>query len=291
MPRARRRQTVQLGGVPAYKTGAPSRFTDLYYWVMEMSWPAFIAIASLLFVAINLVFGLVYAALPGAIANAAPGSIVDGFFFSVDTLGTVGYGAMAPATHLGHAIASVEILLGLFFSATMTGLIFARFARPRTSLAFSKVAVVGRYEGKPALMMRLASVRSRPLTDATAQMSWLETVTMPDGRIFRRLTELPLVRNRNAMLGLAWTLVHVLDEDSAVLAAHAGTERFMLAVTVGGVDTLLASQSQGGMRYRREDILIDHEFVDAILEEDGAMHLDLALLDDTVPINGPDDPA
>jgi inward rectifier potassium channel len=290
MPRTRRRQIVQLGGLAAYKTGAPSPFADLYYWVMEMSWPAFVAIASALFVAINLVFGLIYAALPGSIANAAPGSVADGFFFSVDTLGTVGYGAMAPATRLGHAIASVEILLGLFFSATMTGLIFARFARPRTSLVFSNVAVVGRYEGRPALMMRVASIRSRPLADVTAQMSWLEAVTMPDGRVFRRLTELPLVRNRNPMLGLAWTLVHVLDADSAVMAALGGTDRFLLTVTVGGIDTLLASQSQGGVRYRREDVLTDREFVDVILEEDGAMHLDLALLHDTMPVSEPSDP-
>ncbi|MBA3898062.1 MAG: potassium channel protein, partial [Sphingomonadaceae bacterium] len=184
----------------------------------------------------------------------------------------------------GHAIASLEILIGLFFSATMTGLIFARFARPRTSLEFSNVAVVGRFEGQPALMARVASIRSRPLADATAQMSWLETVEMPDGRVFRRLTELPLVRSRNPMLGLAWTLVHLLEEDSPVLKALADSDRFMLSVTVNGIDTLLASQSQGGRRYTREEVLLNHDFVDIISEEAGAMQLDFALLHDTFPI-------
>lgn len=285
MARPPRRQHVRAENFSALKTGTPSPLADLYYWVMEMSWPVFLGLTTVVFVAINLLFGLIYAALPGAIANATPGSIADGFFFSVDTLGTVGYGAMYPATRIGHAIASVEILVGLFFSATMTGLIFARFARPRTALAFSQVAVIGRFEGQPALMVRLASIRSRPLADVSAQMSWLEKVEMPDGRTFRRLTELPLVRSRNPMLALAWTLVHPIEDDSPMLAALRGEDRFMLSISVGGLDTLLASPSQGGMRYRREDIMIDHEFVDMMTELDGQMHMDLTRLHDIRPIS------
>jgi inward rectifier potassium channel len=284
MTRKPRRQIVQLGGFPAVKIGAPSPFADIYYWVMEMSWPIFIGLTSLIFVAINLLFGTLYALLPGTIANAEPGSLVDGFFFSVDTLGTVGYGAMAPATRLGHSIASVEILTGLFFSATMTGLIFARFARPRQSLVFSRIAVVGRYAGKKALMVRVASIRPRPLADATAQMSYLHTMHLPDGRTFRSLTTLPLIRDVNPLLGLSWTLVHLIEDDSPLLESLAGSDRFLLTVTIGGLDTLLASPSQGGARYDREQVLIDHEFVDVISDEQGAIRLDMTLLHDAVPI-------
>ena len=285
MTRPPRRQIVQMGGLPAIKTGTPSPYADLYYWVMEMSWPWFIGLVSVSFVAINLVFGTIYALLPGAIGTMQPGSVIDGFFFSVDTLGTVGYGVMAPATRLGHAIAAVEILIGLFFSATITGLIFARFSRPRESLIFSDVAVIGRYLGQRVLMTRVASKRSRPLAAATAQMSWLETVPLGDGRTFRRLTELPLVINHNPMLGLAWTLVHILPDDSPVLAALAGDgDRFMVTLSVSGIDTLLASQSLGGKRYSRETVLVDHEFVDVISDQNGTTHLDLRLLHATVPI-------
>lgn len=284
MTRKPRRQHVQFGGFQAVKTGVPSPFADIYYWVMEMSWPAFVALSSGVFLTINLLFGTVYALCPGAIYNAAPGSLADGFFFSVDTLATVGYGVMAPATRLGHAVAAVEVLIGLFFSATMTGLIFARFSRPRQSLAFSRIAVVGRFEGRPALMLRVAMMRSRPLADAAAQLSWLETVKLPDGRTFRRLTPLALVRDRNPTLGMSWTLVHLMDDDSPLLAALAGDERFMITLTVSGLDTLLATQSTGGMRYRREDVLVDHEFVDVISEEAGVMCLDMRLFHEAVPI-------
>lgn len=286
MPRKPRRQIVNFAGSPAIKVGAPSPLGDIYYWVMEMSWPVFIGLASLIFLAINLMFGAIYALLPGTVANAVPGSIVDGFFFSVDTLGTVGYGVMAPATHFGHAIASVEILTGLFFSATMTGLIFARFARPRESLVFSNVAVIGRYEGKKALMVRVASMRSQPLADATAQMSYLRTVHLHDGRTFRSLSTLPLMRNVNPLLGLSWTIVHLMEDDSPLLESLLGEDRFLLTVTIGGLDTLLASPSQGGARYDREHVLIDHEFVDVISDENGTIRLDMTLLHDAMPISG-----
>jgi inward rectifier potassium channel len=280
MPRRPRRQNVDLGSFQAVKIGAPPAVGDLYYLTMEMSWPTFVGLVTAVFVAINFAFGLIYALIPGQIANAASGSVADGFFFSVETLATVGYGNMAPASYLAHAIAAVEILIGLFFSATITGLIFARFARPRDSLVFSRVAVVSNYEDKPALMVRVASTRSRPLVDVTAQMAWLERVELPDGRVFRRLVDLPLVRSHNPMLGLSWTLVHLLDDDSAVLAAWSGNDRFTLTVGVSGLDTLLASQSQGRQSYDRESVLADHDFADAITDNDGELHLDLARLHD-----------
>ncbi|HTI30704.1 MAG TPA: ion channel [Sphingomonas sp.] len=267
-----RRREIFIGGLPTIRIGGPSRLSDLYYAVMELSWPQFVAITALLFVAINLGFGVIYALLPGAIANMAAGSLIDGFFFSVDTLGTVGYGAMYPDGRLGHAVASVEILAGLFFSATITGLIFARFARPRESLEFSNVAVIGKFDGQRALMVRVAVKRAHPLADAQGQMNWLETITQPDGRTLRRMMPLPLVRNFNPMLGLAWTLVHILDEDSPMLAVLRSNERFLLSASVAGTDTLLATQAQGGRRYQREEILMDREFVDVMHEQDGVLH-------------------
>jgi len=279
-----RKQKVVIGGTRAVKLGAPSAFSDLYYATMEMNWPSFIGLTALVFLVLNLLFGLVYAALPGAIGNMPPGSIVDGFFFSVETLATVGYGNMAPATRLGHSIAALEILVGLFFSATMTGLIFARFSRPRASLMFSKVAVIGSFEGQRALMVRVASLRTRPLAGATAQMSWLERRRSSEGHVMRRLINLPLVRPTNPTMGLSWTIAHVIEEDSEMLAALLSRDPFTLTVTVSGLDTLLASQSIGGHSYQRGDILIDHDYVDVISDVDGILQLDLARFDDAVPM-------
>lgn len=279
-----RQRTIDLGGFRAIKLGTPSAFGDLYYHTMEMSWPAFIAWVSLVFLVINLAFGAVYALLPGAIGGMARGSVEDGFFFSVETLGTVGYGNMAPATHAGHAVAAIEILLGIFYSATVTGLIFSRFSRPRNSFVFSSQAVIGEYDGARALMVRLASTRARPLADVSAQMSWLERVDVPGGRVIRRLVELPLTRPVNPLMGLAWMLVHRLEDDSPMLAAWHDAREFRLTVTVNGLDTLLATQAIGGRSYARDDILLDHEYVDAVDELDGAFQLDLRKIGAVRPI-------
>lgn len=284
MSRKPRRQIVNMGNTSAIKIGAPGFENDLFYWTMEMGWPAFIALVGAVFIAINLVFGLIYASSAGMIANAAPGSFLDGFFFSIETLATVGYGNMAPSSHFGHSIASIEILIGLFFSATVTGLVFARFARPRESMIFSKIAVICDYEDKRALMVRLAPMHARPLAAATAQMSILSRTVLPNGKEFAGFLELTLLRSQNPMLNLSWTLIHLLDEESPVLAAFESDRPFLLVVTVGALDTLLAQQSFGGRSYQREDILMDHHFVDVITNRDGSLHLDVSRLDDAEPV-------
>jgi inward rectifier potassium channel len=287
MPSRRtRRHTLDLGGFRAVKIGRPSAAADFYYATMEMSWPAFVGLVSASFVLINLGFGILYALLPGALINAAPGSIADGFFFSVETLGTVGYGNMAPATHLGHLIAAIEILLGLFFSATMTGLIFARFARPRTSFVFSRIAVIGRRENRMTLMVRVASTRLRPIADVSAQLSWLEKVTLTDGRTYRQLVELPLLRSHNPSMAFAWTLVHEIEDGSPMFEQLRSDGEFRLTVTVSGIDTLLASQALGGQTYAREAVLIDHEFDDMMDDSRDLLEFDLTKLHNAHPRAG-----
>lgn len=251
---------------------------------MEIRWPAFMAAAVLCFLLINVLFALIYVAMPGSVANAQPGSFYDAFFFSVDTLATVGYGNMYPASRLGHGVAAIEIFVGLFFLATVTGLVFARFSRPRHGLLFSRFAVIGRYEGKPALMVRVAWTRSFPLLDAVAQMAWLEKVRHPDGKNFRRLRELELERSHNPVVGLGWTLIHVLPEDSDIREALERGDEVLLTASVGGTDMLLASPSQSLQRYGRSDIRPDHEFAEMISEDADGIRLDLRHLHETQPI-------
>ena len=259
-------------------------FKDPYYWLMEIRWPAFVGTVGLVFLVINLAFGIVYSELPGAIANAVPGSLADGFFFSVDTLATVGYGNMYPASRLGHAITAVEILLGLFFMATVTGLIFARFSRPRKGVVFSRYAVIGRHQGKRALIVRAVWTRPYPLLDASAQLSWMEVVKVPGEHTMRRFRELELVRSHNPMMGLAWSLVHILPDDSDIVAAIEDGVPLLLTASVSGTDMLLASPSQSLQRYFHNDMRLDQEFAEMIFDSDGDLRLDLSRLNMVQPI-------
>jgi inward rectifier potassium channel len=284
-PKYRSRREIRLSFRDG-RTRTPFRleFLDPYYWLMEVRWPAFIASIVLCFFLINLLFAFIYAAMPGSVANAQPGSLYDAFFFSVDTLATVGYGNMYPASRLGHGVAAVEIVIGLFFAATVTGLIFARFSRPRHGLLFSRFAVIGRYKGRQALMVRVAWTRSFPLLDAVGQLSWLEDIPHPDGKNFRRLRELELERSHNPIVALGWNLIHVLPDDSDILQVLEEGGQVLLTASVSGTDMLLASPSQSVQRYGRDDILRDHEFVEIISQDEDGICLDLTRLHEVQPI-------
>lgn len=273
---SRVRQRVDLGGTTAYKIGTPGVFTDLYYRLMEIGWGQFFVLGTAAFLTVNVVFGLIYAALPGAISAMKPGSVIDGFFFSVDTFGTVGYGVMAPVTHLGHLVASIEILVGLFLTATLTGIVFARFARPHETILFSDVAVVARHFGERSLMVRVARARSRPLVEVRAEMVFLQRTTTDEGRPFRRYIDLPLVRRTNPLMALAWTVIHNVEQGGPLCNALDSGEEIVIVVSLNGLDTLLGQPAFGGHTYREGDLRPGERFADIVTDRDGAPEIDIS---------------
>src|SRR6204780_3715869 len=155
--------------------GAPGGFwTDLYHRSMTVHWPGFLASAALIFVALNTVFGFLYWLGKDPIANVSPDIPLplSLFYFSIDTLDTVGYGDMRPQTNYGHLIAMVEIFTGMSFLAVMTGLIFARFSRPRARFVFADHPVITTHQGQQTLMIRVANARDNTISQATARL-WL----------------------------------------------------------------------------------------------------------------------
>jgi inward rectifier potassium channel len=275
---------MKIGGFRAVKRGTPSAFSDLYYSAMELSWPAFIGAACLVFITVNIAFGAIYAALPGAILHARPGSFLDGFFFSVQTLATVGYGDMAPASYAAHTITTVEIMCGLLLLATVTGLTFARFSRPRQSILFSNVVVIGQYDDRDALVLRIASPRSQPIAEVSAQMAIVERVKSKEGHVSRRVTDLPLVRPTNPMLTMTWTIAHIVEPGGVLETALRDGDDVRILVTVSGLDTMLAAPTFGGRFYIGDEIVKDRDFVDMIVEvEDGSFEVDLSKLHTTRP--------
>src|ERR1700732_5260423 len=134
---------IRFGGFELMQKGASrDDLRDPYHLAVTLSWPRFFRVLLAVDVAINLVFALLYLAVPGSIGNARAGSFADAFFFSLETLATVGYGVMAPASLYGHIVSAAEILCGLVFTAIMTGLIFVRFAKPRAKILFADDAVI-----------------------------------------------------------------------------------------------------------------------------------------------------
>ena len=280
---------INQQGFNAVKLGA-SRFSwdDPYYLILSMSWQAFVATVLALYLIANLLFATFYWAVPGSVANARPGSFADAFFFSTETLATVGYGEMSPATMFGHGVATAEIFVGLFLTALVTGGFFARFARPKARLIFSEAAVITPYEGGRALMVRVASRRLHAINEVRGRISYLRTFHLPDGGTFRRFIDLKLVRNENPVLSLSWTLIHPIDEDSPL--ANMTPERLTdeaprLLVTINGFDEAISSQINDRHTYGPADVRVDHSFVHILADmPDGAISIDLTRIHDTQPI-------
>ena len=141
---------VRLGSYEFRKKGI-SRFDlrDPYRLAVALTWPQFLAALLALYLSVNVVFATLFWLVPGSVANARPGSFADAFFFSIETLATVGYGEMYPATLYGRVVAAMAIPCGLAFTAILTGLTFVRFSRPRAKLIFAANPVVAMHNGKP----------------------------------------------------------------------------------------------------------------------------------------------
>src|SRR2546426_7862190 len=122
---------------------------DLYHHLLSASWLRLLVVIAGLYLAANALFALAYLAEPRSIGNARPGSFVDAFFFSVQTMATIGYGKLVPRTGLANVLVTVEALVGLFGVAMVTGLMFAKFSHPtaRVNLANMRpvtIATIGR---------------------------------------------------------------------------------------------------------------------------------------------------
>jgi inward rectifier potassium channel len=271
---------VRLGSYELKKKGV-SRFDmrDPYHLAVALTWPQFLAGLLAIYLLVNTVFAILFWLIPGSVANARPHNFGDAFFFSIETLATVGYGEMYPSTLYGHVIAATEIVGGLAFTAIVTGLTFVRFSRPRAKLIFAANPVVAIHNGKPTLMLRVGNGRLAVLLDAAAKLNVLLSITSSEGKRFRRVQELRLERAHLPAFPLTWTLMHVLDEQSPLhgydteRVIAAGTQLF---VTLEARDPTLAALVHDIRNYGPEDIRFGMRYADAvIIAEDGTPVADL----------------
>ena len=264
----RRRKThlVRVGSREIETLGLPEGFwTDLYHRSMTVYWPVFFGSAAAIFVLLNAVFGFLYWLGDSPIANVSGDKALEFFYFSIETLATVGYGDMHPQTDYGHFIATVEIFTGMCFLAVMTGLIFARFSRPRARFIFAKHPVVSVHQGQPTLMIRVANARNNTISQATARLWLIRLESTLEGNKLRRYHELALERHEHPMFALSWTVFHTLDETSPLhgMSAHdLVSSDTVLALNVSGVDDSSAQHLYARQLYSHHDIKWKHRYRD-----------------------------
>ena len=272
MPKLRRKrseekpQLIRFGNREIETLGWSQGFWgDLYHRSMTVYWPVFFGSAAAIFVALNAVFGFLYSLGHEPIANAAENGPLAYFYFSIETLATVGYGDMHPQTNYGHLIATVEIFTGMSFLAVMTGLIFARFSRPRARFVFAKTAVITRHEGHQALMIRTANARHDTISRASARLWLIRAERTKEGDQLRRFYELKLDRSEHPMFILSWMLFHVIDKESPLygaMSADLAEGDAVFVLNVGGLDDSSAQQLYARHVYSWRDIRWQHRYRD-----------------------------
>jgi len=246
-------------------------FHDPYHLAIELSWKGFGLAFIALEIAINLIFASLYLMEPGSIANAQPGSFSDAFFFSIETLATVGYGVMAPATFYGHVISAVEIVCGMVFTAMMTGLLFVRFSKPRPKILYADQAVITTHNSETTFMLRLGNGRMSLLINATARLGVLLPEDSLEGKRFRRSRELVLSQSHLPLFGLTWTLTHQINEDSPLFGLDAKRLAELDAhffVTIEAHDSALGAPVQDLHVYSHKDVVFGMHYAQTLSIDD-----------------------
>jgi inward rectifier potassium channel len=280
--------SVRAGKIEFVKINATTwDWRDVYHWILSLNWPCFAALVLGFFLALNLVFAIAYTIRGGCIAELPPGSFLEAMFFSVETLATVGYGHMYPATVYGHVVTTIEIVIGMFWMAVITGLIFVRFSRPTARIVFSNCTVITRFDGRPTLMLRVANLRHQSMVEAEFRLMLLRNEPILEGDYARRFYPLKLTVERLIMFPVALTLRHIIDEQSPL---HGMTvddfERTdtRLMGSVVCVDSVIQAPVQSQQDYGWLDIHFGKRFVEIYTETDeGKLTVDYGRLHEVEP--------
>jgi inward rectifier potassium channel len=261
---------------------------DSYHWVLSLSWPRFALFLASSYIVINLLFAALYVVRPNCIADLERGSFPQAFFFSVETLATVGYGHNYPSTVYGHIVVTIEIFLGMIWIAVITGLIFVRFARPTARILFSNCLVIAPHDGRLSLMFRVANLRHTSMAEAEFRIIYSRDERVLEGEDIRRFHYLKLYPDRMISFPAALTIRHTIDEQSPLFGITPERlekeDAFFVASTVS-LELVMAASVQSAQDYGIEDVRFGERFVDVYEElPDGRLTVDYGRLHETEPV-------
>jgi inward rectifier potassium channel len=261
-------------------------WNDLYHAWLTASWPRAFAFVGSLYLAVNFCFALAYLA-SGGIENAQPGSFADAFFFSVQTLATIGYGRLSPVSLPAHLLVTVESFFGITGVAMITGLMFAKFARPTARVLWSEVCVIALQDGVPALMFRVANARGNQVVEAQVRVGLMRDELTAEGEQMRRIHDLKLVRASSAIFALSWLVVHPINAASPLFGETEESlqgSRALLFVSLTGLDETFNQTIHARHAYEASEFAWGRRFVDIMgPRPDGRTGIDYSKFHETRP--------
>jgi inward rectifier potassium channel len=262
---------------PIFRGQAKDGWRDTYHQLLTMPLPVFVAVMATWYVAVNTLFGLAYVAV-GGVSGLKPGDFPDAFFFSVETLSTVGYGAMAPSGLAAHLVMTAESFVGLFNLAVATGLLFARFSRPTARVMFSRNAVISDHNGVPTLTFRAANRRRNRIVEAEVSVNLLRDTSTLEGTTMRSFETLPTIRSRTPIFYLTWQIMHPIDEASPLFGEtpeSLAARKTEIVVVLKGLDETFAQTIHARGSYVADQVVWNSRLVDIFTRlDDGRWLID-----------------
>ncbi len=267
--RLQQRMVRDNGDYNVILKGAKYSTKDIYIHLTKMSWSMFLSITTLGFLLINLFFALIYVSIGeegilGASKNDWLNHFWHAYFFSCQTFTTVGYGALAPQTFTANAVAAIEVFIGLLWFALITGLLYARFSRPTTRIAFSKNIIIASYKGIKALELRIVNERKSPMRELNADLILSINEIREDNHVHRNYYNLNLERKSVLFFPLSWVIVHPIDEGSPFFEKTKDEIMSMdieLFVFLKGYDDSFSQAIPASHSYLGEDLVWGARFV------------------------------
>jgi inward rectifier potassium channel len=251
-----------------------------------MRWAGVLLSIAILFLIANAVFTVLYT-LSGGISGARDGSLRDAFFFSVQTIGTVGYGSMYPTSTAANLLVTAEAITGVILTALATGIVFARFSQTTSQLAFTSKVCIGPMDGVPTVMLRVGNDRQSTIFEAMIRVIMTRTIVTKEAVTFYRMVDLPLTRERSIALSRSWTVMHVIDEKSPLFGMTPEScvrEEVEITASVVGTDDTSLQPVHTRRRYETKDIVWGARPADVLSElADGRIALDVRKFDEVVP--------
>jgi inward rectifier potassium channel len=259
---------------------------DAYHLFLAAPWWMDVSLITASFIGANLVFASAYALL-GGVANARPGSFEDAFFFSVQTMGTIGYGEMYPVSRAANLLVTCEAVFGLVLTALATGLVFAKFSAVRPRVIFARRAVITPLNGVRTLMVRIGNERGNYIAEVEVRLALMRTEQTQEGHTLYRVRDLIPVRSRGPAFSRGMTVMHTVDESSPLQGATPESLRSSdaeLIVTLVGIDGTTGQYVHARYSYLDDEILFNHHLADMVRElPDGRIQVDLRRFNEVEP--------
>jgi inward rectifier potassium channel len=276
-------------GVPIVSQGVGwVRWLDVYHELLRRPWSFTVSVLFAGWVLVNALFAALYQLGGDCISAEDPTSFFQAFTFSVQTISSIGYGAMHPTTDWARLLANLEAFVGMIMMAVGTGLMFAKFSRPTTRVDFSNNALVQLRSGEPHLVVRVANRRSNRIVGARIHMAMLVDEQTEEGHKLRKLIDLPLVRDHTPTFAITLTIMHRIDADSPFAGRSEAEIRSTLkslVLTIQGLDETFGQTVHAQRYYVADELKWNHRFVDMVTPRpNGVIEIDHRKLHTTEPM-------